>query len=181
MDVNRIVFFILLCCSGTLFAQSRKVVEASTDIAMFVPSVTGAVVAVLEKDYKGFWQLVGSGAASVATAYALKYTVNKERPDGSDYHSFPSNHAGVAFVGATFLQQRYGWKFAVPAYLVGGYVAWGRVYARRHDAWDVLAGAAVGTGCAMLFTTPFARKYNLSLVPFASQSVGAGVHLSATF
>ena len=181
MDVNRIVFFILLCCSGTLFAQSRKGVEASTDVAMFVPAAAGAVVAVVERDYRGFWQLVGSGAASVAAAYAMKYTVSKERPDGSDCHSFPSNHAGVAFAGATFLQQRYGWKWAVPAYAVAGYVAWGRVYANRHDAWDVLAGAALGTGCAMLLTTPFVQKHNLSIVPFASQRGGAGVHLSAVF
>lgn len=181
MSVKRITFFILLCCCGTLFAQSRKAVDTSTDVAMFVPSVAGAVVSIVEKDYQGFWQLVGSGAASVASAYVLKYAVNKERPDGSDSHSFPSNHTGVAFAGATFLQQRYGWKYAMPAYLLGGYVAWGRVYARRHDVWDVLAGAALGTGCSMLVTTPFARKYNLSLVPFAAQGGGAGVHLSASF
>ena len=179
--MNRILLFILLCCCGVLSAQSRKRVEVSTDIAMFVPAAAGAVVAAVEKDYQGFWQLVGSGAASVATAYALKYTVSKERPDGSDSHSFPSNHAGVAFVGATFLQQRYGWKFALPAYAVAGYVAWGRVYARRHDTWDVLAGAVLGTGCAMLFTTSFARKYNLSFVPFATQRRDVGVHLSASF
>lgn len=177
----RIILFLLLCCSTTIFAQSRKVVDVSTDVAMFVPSVAGAVVSIVEKDYQGFWQLVGSGAASVASVYALKYIVNKERPDGSDSHSFPSNHAGVAFAGATFLQQRYGWKYAVPAYLLGGYVAWGRVYARRHDVWDVLAGAALGTGCSMLVTTPFARKHNLALVPFVTQRKGAGVHLSASF
>ena len=181
MEVNRILLFILLCCCGTIFAQSRKGVEVSTDVAMFVPAAGGAVVAVVEKDYQGFWQLVGSGAASVAAAYALKYTVSKERPDGSDFHSFPSNHAGVAFAGATFIQQRYGWKFAVPAYAVAGYVAWGRVYAHRHDTWDVLAGAALGTGCAMLLTTPFVKKHNLSIAPFATQRGGAGVHLSATF
>ena len=181
MEVNRIVFLILLCCCGTVFAQSRKGVESSTDVAMFVPAAVGALVTVVEKDYQGFWQLVGSSAAGVAASYALKYTVNKERPDESDFHSFPSNHTGVAFAGATFIQQRYGWKYAVSAYAVAGYVAWGRVYARRHDVWDVLAGAAVGTGCAMLFTTPFARKYNLSLVPFATRGGCAGVHLSATF
>ena len=65
----------LLCCCCTLFSQSRKAVETSTDVAMFVPAAAGAVVAAVEKDYQGFWQLVGSGAASVATAYALKYTV----------------------------------------------------------------------------------------------------------
>ncbi len=175
------LLFILFIFSGSLSAQSRRVVELSTDVAMFVPSVAGAVVSLVERDYEGMWQLVGSGAASVAAAYVLKYTVSKERPDGSDTHSFPSNHTGVAFVGATFLQQRYGWKYAIPAYLVGGYVAWGRVYARRHDAWDVLAGTAIGTGCAMLLTTPFAREHKLSLVPFATLRGDAGVSFSATF
>ena len=171
----------MLIISLTLFAQSRRAVELSTDVTMFVPSVAGAVVAIVEKDYEGMWQLVGSGATSIAAAYALKYTISKERPDGSDTHSFPSNHAGVAFAGATFLQQRYGWKYALPAYLVGAYTAWGRVYARRHDAWDVLAGAAIGTGCAMLFTTPFVREHNVTVAPFATQRGDAGVHLSATF
>ncbi len=179
--MRNIILLVLLFCCVAIQAQSRRAVDTSTDIAMFVPSVAGAVVSFVERDYEGFWQLVGSGAASVAAAYALKYSVKKERPDGSDNHSFPSNHAGVAFAGATFIRQRYGWKYALPAYLVSGYVAWGRVYARRHDAWDVLAGAALGTGCALLFTTSFVRKHNVSLVPFTAGQGGAGVHLSATF
>ncbi len=174
-------FFLILMFCGNLFAQSRSAVETSTDIAMFVPSVAGAVVSLVKSDYEGLWQLVGSGAASVAVAYTLKYTVKKERPDGSDNHSFPSNHAGAAFAGATFLQQRYGWKYALPAYLVSSYVAWGRVYARRHDVWDVLAGAAVGTGCALFVTTPFAGEHKVALVPFVTKYGDTGVHLSATF
>ena len=179
--MNRVIIFVLFCCCGTLFAQSRKVVETCTDVAMFVPSVAGAVISFVEGDKEGFWQLVGSGATSVAAAYALKYTVAKERPDGSDNHSFPSNHTGLAFAGATYIQQRYGWKYAVPAYIVGGSVAWGRVYARRHDVYDVLAGAVLGSGCAMLLTTRFAEKHNLSLVPFATQHGNAGVCLFAVF
>ena len=104
----------------------------------------------------------------MAAAYALKYTVKKERPDGSDSHSFPSNHAGVAFMGATFIQQRYGWKYALPAYAISGYVAWGRVYADRHDVWDVIAGAAIGAGCAIAITTPFVKEHRVTLCPVAS-------------
>ena len=175
--MKKIVFCLLLLMAALPgMSQLRRAVETSTDIAMFAPALAGAVLSFVEDDNEGLLQLVGSTAASVAASYALKYTVSKERPDGSDSHSFPSNHAGVAFAGATFLQQRYGWKYAVPAYAVAGYVAWGRVYARRHDTWDVLAG-----GCAMLFTTPFARKYNLSFVPFATRRCDVGVHLSASF
>ena len=95
--MRRILFllFILFISGGNLSAQSRSAVEFSTDVAMFVPSVAGAVVAFAEKDYEGLWQLVGSGAASIAAAYALKYTVNKERPDGSDNHSVESFGSGL--------------------------------------------------------------------------------------
>ena len=111
----------------------------------------------------------------------MKYSISKERPDGSDNHSFPSNHTGVAFAGATFIGERYGWKYAVPAYLVSGYVAWGRVYARRHDVWDVLAGAAIGTGCAVLVTSPLARENKIVLSPIFPKSGTWGVYAAMTF
>ena len=170
--MNRTAVFLLLFLYSLSFsvvsAQSRKGVDFSTDIAMFVPSAVGGFISLIEGDKKGLVQLVGSGAASVAAAYALKYTVKKERPDGSDSHSFPSNHAGVAFMGATFIQQRYGWKYALPAYAISGYVAWGRVYADRHDVWDVIAGAAIGAGCAIAITTPFVKEHRVALCPVAS-------------
>jgi membrane-associated phospholipid phosphatase len=170
-----------LIISLTLFAQSRRAVELSTDVTMFVPSLAGAVVAIVEKDYEGMWQLVGSGATSIAAAYALKYTISKERPDGSDNHSFPSNHTGFAFMGATFIGQRYGWKYSIPAYLVSGYTAWGRIHSKRHDFWDVLAGAAIGNGCALLITSPFASKNKLSIMPYFPADRGAGFHATLQF
>ena len=170
-----ILFAVLPVCSR---AQSRSAVETSTDILMFLPSGVGGVVSLAEGDYKGLLQHLESGALTVATTYLLKYTVKKRRPDGSDNHSFPSNHTGVAFVGASFLQQRYGWKWGAPAYAVAAYVGWGRVYCKQHDAWDVLAGAAIGTASAVLLTTPYARKHNISLSPFAIPDGGCGVHFS---
>lgn len=163
------------------WGQSRRAVETSTDVAMFLPAAMGAVASFVEKDSKGFWQLAGSCAASVASAYAMKYSISKERPDGSDNHSFPSNHTGVAFAGATFIGERYGWKYAVPAYLVSGYVAWGRVYAKRHDVWDVLAGAAIGVGSGLLFTTPFAKEHDFVVSPTVTPDGSCGVYMSMKF
>ena len=53
---------------------------------------------------------------------ALKYTVRRERPDGSNNKSFPSGHSASAFATATVLHRHYGWKIGVPAYALGGYV-----------------------------------------------------------
>ena len=179
--MKRLLLFVLLAAIfAQSFSQSRKGVDLSTDVAMFVPAALGAGCALLKKDNKGLLQLGESLALQVAVSYALKYSIDKERPDGSDNHSFPSNHTGFAFAGATFLQQRYGWKIGLPAYVIGGYVAWGRVYSKRHDVWDVLAGAAVGAGSALLLTTPFATRNELVVVPLAIDG-GCGVHVSMSF
>ena len=173
---------LILCLIFTgATAQGRKAVETSTDVAMFAPAAVGAGVALLKGDSKGLLQLGESLVASVAVSYALKYTVKKERPDGSDAHSFPSNHTGFSFAGATFLQKRYGWKWGLPAFLVSGYVAWGRVYAKRHDVWDVLAGAAIGVGSGLLFTTPFAKEHDVVVSPALGTDGGYGVYLSFKF
>lgn len=158
--------------------QSREAVELSTDIAMFAPAAVSAGVALFEGDYKGLLQLGEALATSVAVSYALKYTVKKERPDGSDFHSFPSNHTGFSFAGATFLQKRYGWKWGVPAYLVSGYIAWGRIYSKRHDIWDVLAGAAIGIGSGFLFTTSFAKEHDVVLAPTVNHEGNCGIFFS---
>lgn len=178
--MKRIIYtlFLLIILPAYICAQSRSAVEKSTDILMFLPSATGGVVSLAKGDYKGLLQHLESGAVTVATTYLLKYTVKKRRPDGSDNHSFPSNHTGVAFVGASFLQQRYGWKWGAPAYAVAAYVGWGRVFCKQHDMWDVLASAAIGTASAVLLTTPYARKHNISLSPFATPDGGCGVHFS---
>ena len=161
-----------------LNAQSKKDIDLSTDILMFLPSAVGGVNSLVKGDYKGIVQHLESGAVTVAATYLLKYTVNKRRPDGSDNRSFPSNHAGIAFVGASFLQQRYGWEWGAPAYAVAAYVGWGRVHSDKHDFWDVLAGAAIGVTSGVLLTSPYAREHNVSLLPFAMPDGGCGVHFS---
>ena len=162
-------------------AQSRDAVKTSTDILMFAPPVAGFITTLILEDYEGTKQLVFAGATSIATSYLLKYTIKKQRPDGSDNHSFPSNHTAMAFQGASFIAQRYGWKYSIPAYLVSGYVAWGRVYAKRHDTWDVLAGAAIGIGSTYIFTRPFAKKHNLVISPAIINNENWGIYASITF
>lgn len=177
------LFLLLLVASISqdACAQIRDGVETSTDILMFVPSMMGAGKAVIDGDYKGVLQLVETGATAVATSYLLKYTIHKRRPDGSDTHSFPSNHAGVAFAGAAYLQRRYGWAWGAPAYAVATYVGWGRVYAKRHDTWDVLAGSAIGIASAYLFTRPYAKEHNITFAPAVSAQGACGFYFSMNF
>ena len=177
--VRYVIFvFVLMLMPFNSLAQSSKAVETSTDILMFIPSAAGGIVSLLERDYEGLLQHVESGAVTVAATYLLKYTIKKRRPNGEDYHSFPSNHAGIAFVGAGFLQQRYGWKLGIPAYAVAAYVGWGRVYSKCHDVWDVLAGAAIGVTSSLVFTTPFAKEHNVVIAPAVMSESGVGFYFS---
>ncbi|MDE5808582.1 MAG: phosphatase PAP2 family protein, partial [Muribaculaceae bacterium] len=78
---------------------------------------------------------------------------------------FPSGHSSISFATAAFVQRRYGWAVGAPAYALSCYVAWGRVFAKKHHWWDVCAGAAIGAGSAYIFTKPFAKKHNLQISP----------------
>lgn len=113
--------------------------------------------------------------------YILKYSIKKERPDIADKHRFLPAHTSIAFQGASFIQRRYGWKWGAPAYLLSAYVGWGRTYAKKHDWWDVAAGAAIGTASTYIFTRPFAKKHNLTLAPAIFNGNCPGFYASIQF
>jgi membrane-associated phospholipid phosphatase len=137
-------------------------VEKIGDYSQFVPTAVSLITILAKKDMKGFWQLGKSAGTNFVVTEILKYSINKDRPQGAtDGHAFPSGHTSFAFQGASFLQRRYGWKYGVPAYAVASFVAYSRLEGihDRHDGWDVLAGALVGIGSTYLFTTPYEREH----------------------
>jgi membrane-associated phospholipid phosphatase len=110
---------------------------------------------------------------SQAYVQAIKYTVQRERPDRSNSVSFPSGHSASAFATAGVLQRHYGWKVGVPAAVVAAYVATSRVHDNKHYLSDVIFGSAMGIAgerTVMLH----AGRYGLSLAPSAG-SGRAGV------
>jgi len=185
--MKKIITYVLFCFITLFsFAQdfklqgSRKAVKTSTDILLVAEPVAALTTALLLEDWQGIKQGALAGVTTLGISYGLKYAVKKERPDGSDTHSFPSFHTSATFASAAFMQRRYGWKWGIPAYAVAGYVGWGRTYAKKHDWWDVVAGAAIGAGSAYLFTRPFAEKHQLAISPVATGE-HFGVYASLRF
>src|SRR5262245_36570462 len=88
--------------------------------------------------------LIEALAMSEAITQTLKYTVRRERPDGSSRNSFPSGHAADTFAFATALERHLNWRLSVPGYIFSSYVAISRLPANRHWLSDAVAGAAVG-------------------------------------
>jgi membrane-associated phospholipid phosphatase len=88
--------------------------------------------------------LIRSVAIAEFITESLKYTVRRERPDGSGANSFPSGHAADTMAFATALERHFGWRYAAPAYVFASYVAMSRLHDNVHFLSDVTAGAAVG-------------------------------------
>lgn len=87
------------------------------------------------------------------SVYSVKYITHEQRPDGSNYQSFPSGHTAEAFASAEFLRQEYNnvsvW-YGVGGYLVAGSVAYLRMYNNKHWLSDVVAGAGFGIASTRL-------------------------------
>lgn len=184
---EKIILLLTVCIwSITLQAQtiavsdSRKAVRTSGDVGAVLLPVAGLTAILIEKDWQGLKQGVFAGATTLGITFALKEIVKKERPDHSDHHSFPSMHSSVSFTAASFIQRRYGWKWGVPAYVLSTYVAWSRVYGKKHDGWDVAAGAAIGVASSYIFTRPFAKKHQMCISPIAGDG-HCGLYASMRF
>lgn len=161
-------------------SQTQRRVDRTTDVVALALPVSALVGTLCLKDWEGLKQGAEAAALTAGITLAMKYGIKEWRPDMSDTHSFPSGHSAVTFATSAYLQRRYGWAYGGPAYALSCYVAWGRVFARKHHLWDVVAGAAIGAGSAYLFTTPFARKHNLQISP-VSDGTNIGVYASLEF
>lgn len=147
-----LLFAALLPASG----QARGHVERAGDVLSILIPVTGLATSVVyERGKDGSIQFFKSFATSQITTDVLKVVTHKRRPNGSCCLSFPSGHTSAAFMGAAFIDRRYGWQYALPAYLGASYVGYSRIYADKHYGIDVLAGAAIGVASSYYFTRPY--------------------------
>jgi membrane-associated phospholipid phosphatase len=156
----------------TPLSSTRKDLETlGTGVAIALP-LTAAGIAWYKHDRVGLAQLAVEGVLTVGTVYALKNIVREQRPDGSDYKSFPSETTAVAASGTSFLWGRYGWEYGLPAEAATAFVSFSRVEARQHRWYDTLASSAIAAGYGLVLTTPFKRKYNIDTSLNASPDGG---------
>lgn len=116
-------------------------------------------------DYKERFAVLVTSSLVMATVVNLtKYTVRKERPDGSSRNSFMSGHTATAFMGAELVRTEYAhasrW-YGVGAYTVATGIAFLRMYNNRHWLGDVVCGAGVGILSARIgyWMLPLERKW----------------------
>ena len=129
----------------------------ATDILTAVVPLTGLAVAYFTDDTEGQKQWLRNTTVNQVIISAMRLGFNEtslgERPNGHPY-GFPSGHQAFIMSGATFLGERYGWKWGTPAYIAAGYVAYVRVDEDHHHWRDVLVASAVAYGVALVTVTP---------------------------
>lgn len=155
-------------------ANTSGVERAGDIIAFTIPALAYGSTHYMD-DKAGRQQFYQSFAANLAATYALKSTIDKERPDGSDNDSFPSGHTSLAFQGASFIHKRYGLEYSIPAYVGATFVGYSRVKADKHDVTDVLAGAALGVASSMYLTKSYSDDLLLT-TDLAPDYYGFSVH-----
>ena len=128
-------------------AAAKNTFSTYGDVMQYALPAGAGLLAFIKGDADGATQLAASGAVTIGTTYALKYAVNETRPNGGRY-SFPSGHTSLAFTGAAFVHERYGWEWGLPAELAAAAVAWSRVDARQHHWYDVLASVGIAHASA---------------------------------
>jgi hypothetical protein len=95
----------------------------------------------------------------------FKFSVARERPDGSNGLSFPSGHSANSFAVTTVLARRHGWWIGVPLYSFAATVPLARVHDDKHFFSDTVGGAILGTVAGLAVTMPDADDPHWSFVP----------------
>ena len=166
-----------LCFVSTSVEAKSTTQTAGDVLQLAVPLASFASTLLVEDDYTGSIQFAKALVATSLTTIAIKNIVNEQRPNGNCCDSFPSGHTSVAFMGASFIQFRYGWKYSIPAYAAATFVGYSRVDANEHYTRDVVAGAAVGILSSYFFTSPYK---NINITPYAFNQQ-LGLQVSGTF
>lgn len=141
-----------LAATGT---KNKGLQDAGKIVAIAMP-VAAASVSLFKDDWHGIIQLAAVTGLAVGTAYGLKQVVHEQRPDHTDFESFPSEQSALAFAPAAYLWDRYGWKYGLPAYAAAGFVGYARVASDRHHWWDVAASA----GFAWIYSRIITSRYH---------------------
>jgi membrane-associated phospholipid phosphatase len=130
-------------------------IETAGEILRIALPVGAGAFSLFREDYDGVLQLAISEVASEGLSYGLSHVIREQRPNKSDWHSFPSDSTAISFSAASYLQIRYGWDYGLPAYALAAFVGYSRIESKEHHLQDVLAGAVIGWGASELTTVHY--------------------------
>jgi membrane-associated phospholipid phosphatase len=143
---------------------SKAISNSEPYLAVGLPVLLGSY-ALIEKNGRLLSDAIYIGtsvAEAVVLTSGMKYAVDRERPfnrypdliekrESVSSPSFPSAHTATAFSLATSLSIKYPkWYVIAPSYIWASSVGFARMNEGVHYPSDVIAGAAIGSGCAVV-------------------------------
>lgn len=163
--------------------DKKDPIEITGDLSMILLPTTSFILNLtLEEDYKGFKEnLLATGVNLLSTsllkllldkAYLGNYELGR-RPNGEHYN-MPSGHTSIVFTSSFHVLKRYGFLPSLPFLGLACFTAFSRVHARKHDVAAVLAGAVLGIGTSLLFTS----RYKNSKIIFNLNPASREISLS---
>jgi membrane-associated phospholipid phosphatase len=159
---------------NTAFAPGKYVGNTAEQVALSLGTYAyGRLFHAPKASHLGM-DLLQAQILTEALVQPIKFAAQRERPDQSNRHSFPSGHSAVTFAGATVLERHLGWRKSLLGYGIASYVAASRLHDNRHYLSDVLFGAAVGSIAGRTVVHHAADYWS-----FAPVSVPGGVALLA--
>ena len=158
-------------------ASTSNVETAGKVVAFALPVVAVGISLGHHEDWDGVAELGVSTAATLGAAYLLAHVVREQRPDHSDFHSFPSDTAALAYAPADYLWARYGWQYGVPAYVAATFVGFSRVDAKKHHWYDVVASSAIAFGMNYAIVTRYHESDRYAVYASADPD-SIGVHFT---
>lgn len=150
-----------LLCTGAGAETNQGLANVGEGVAIALP-IAAAGISAWKNDWQGVGQLALDTGATVGTALVLSKLVKEETPDYSSDRSFPSDTAALAFAPASYLWDRYGWQYGLPAYGAAIFTGYSRVASDNHHWWDVAASAGIAWGWTFLFTSRWHAPSNLN-------------------
>lgn len=143
---------------------SRGLSHSGLILPVGVPTAMG-IYALIQKDRPLLKEAVYIGTSvieAVGITYGMKYAFDRRRPydkypdklhpiEPEDSPSFPSGHTAAAFSLAASLSITYPkWYVIAPSAVWACSVGLARINQGVHYPSDVIAGAAIGVGCAFV-------------------------------
>ncbi len=160
------LFYAVYRLDGPVLGTYLHAVDATAYPVFFgAPAAAWAGAALFrdDGDYEDAYRLTVTWGLASAAAVGLKRLFRRPRPYAalpgvtprgrppSDPFSFPSGHATLAFaMAASWSLSHPKWYVVAPAAVWAGSVALSRMWLGVHYPGDVLAGALLGTGAAVL-------------------------------
>lgn len=167
--------------SSPAAAAGSKALRNTGNILLVALPVTAIGVSLAhDGDWKGIGQFALAAGLTVGSAYALRAAVRIQRPDHSDFNSFSPPDVALADSSASYLWQRYGWQYGVPAYAARFLVSYALTDADKNHWYDTLASSALSFGFNYALVTRYHdQRYRMSVQP--QPGGGASVHFSMNF